>query len=188
MKKKKNNSDPFNLAETLIFAPGMFWHVHHDSLIEYCYDYNGRAAYIRQHKPANEIEIRLRLFQPVKGKLPKEIIKACVACDKAYVACDKAWTAGNNAWAACDKAYAACHKAWTASNKVWAVYVKAYAACHKALAARQKAFAARDMAYAAYDKASAVYDKVIQDNMPAILKLHKKECPNCSWDGQNIVF
>ena len=146
---------------------GIFWHVHHDKLIEYCYDYDERAAYIRQRKPANEIGIRLRLFRPVKGKLPKEIIKACVACDKAYVACHKAWTARDMAYAAYNKASAARQKAW---------------------AARQKAFAARQKAYAAYDKASAVYDKIIQDNMPAILKLHKKECPNCSWDGQNIVF
>ena len=56
---------------------GFYWHVHHDKLIEYCYDYDERVDYIKKEKPRNEIETRLRLFKPVKHleRLPKEFVK-----------------------------------------------------------------------------------------------------------------
>ena len=54
---------------------GFYWHVHHDMLLEYCYDYEERVNYIKNYKLQGEIETRLRLFKPVKGKLPKDLIK-----------------------------------------------------------------------------------------------------------------
>ena len=69
---------------------GLFWHVHHDILVEYCYNYGERAEYIRTVKPKDEREIRLRLFQPIKGSLPQETIEAGRAYDKAGRAYDKA--------------------------------------------------------------------------------------------------
>ena len=50
--------------------PGMYWHVHHDELCEWCYDPEGRRNYIRGHKAADEVATRLRLMQPVTGSLP----------------------------------------------------------------------------------------------------------------------
>ena len=55
---------------------GFYWHVHHDKLLEYCYDYKERAEYIKKNKPKHEVETRLRLFKPVRGKLPKDLIEA----------------------------------------------------------------------------------------------------------------
>ena len=55
---------------------GFYWHVHHDMLLEYCYDYEERAEYIKSYKPKDEIETRLRLFKHVKGKLPEDLIDA----------------------------------------------------------------------------------------------------------------
>jgi hypothetical protein len=52
---------------------GMFWHCHHDRLYEYVWDYQERVDYIKNEKPKNEIETRLRLFKKIKGKLPKEL-------------------------------------------------------------------------------------------------------------------
>ncbi len=54
---------------------GVCWHVHHDTLMEYCHSYKGRVAFIKKHKPKDEIPTRLHLFQPVKGKLPKKITR-----------------------------------------------------------------------------------------------------------------
>ena len=62
---------------------GFYWHVHHDVLLEYCYNYQGRVGYIKENKPKNEIETRLRLFKPVKGKLPEDIVKAGQKYEKA---------------------------------------------------------------------------------------------------------
>ena len=50
-------------------ASGLYWHVHHDRLFEWCYDYAERAEFIRTDKPEHERALRLRLMQPVKAKL-----------------------------------------------------------------------------------------------------------------------
>lgn len=53
-------------------------------------------------------------------------------------------------------------------------------------AAYGKAGAALDKARAAYDKAGAALDKAIVRAMPALLKLHAEQCPDCPWDGNTI--
>ena len=82
---------------------GLAMHVHHNILFEYCYDYHERVQAIRDNKPANEQEIRLRLFKMLSeeaiASLPKRIIKARAECDKAYAEWHKAY-------AECDKARA----------------------------------------------------------------------------------
>lgn len=88
-------------------------HIHHNILVEPLTEpIENRIEFIREQKPAGEIELRLRLMKPVRGKLPKAVIKAYAAWDKACdKACDKAGKAGA-AWdKACDKAYAAWDKA-----------------------------------------------------------------------------
>ena len=69
---------------------GFFWHVHHDRLLEWCYSYNERASYISEQKREDQKETRLRLFKPVKGKLPQEVVEAWQAIDKARQALNKA--------------------------------------------------------------------------------------------------
>ncbi len=67
-----------------------YWHVHHDRLLEHCYDYGERLRYILKHKPENERELRLRLFQPVRGELPARVMGARSALDEACCALDEA--------------------------------------------------------------------------------------------------
>ena len=91
---------------------GLFWHLHHQVLVEWCFDYDERAEYIRTEKPENERELRLRLFQPVKGELPQEVVKAEQAYDKAWQAYDKTWQAYyKKTWQALDKARRALNEA-----------------------------------------------------------------------------
>ena len=146
---------------------GMFWHCHHDKLVEYCYDYDERVKFIKENKSKNEIETQLRLFKPVKGKLPSKVDKAVAAYAKARTACAKAVAAYAKVRTAYDKTVAAYDKARTAYDKTRAAYYKTWAA---------------------YYETWAAYDKVVQDNMPAILKLHEKECPDCGWNGKTIKF
>jgi len=141
-------------------AKGMYWHPHHDKIVEYCWDYEERTEYIRNYKPEHEIETRLRLFQPVKGKLPDEVVTAGIAHGEAWIAYDKAQ-------AAYRKACVAYYKAGTAYNKARDVY---------------------DKAEDAYDKAEAAYRKALSKHMPAIEALHAKECGCKEWNGKEIVF
>ena len=109
---------------------GLYWHTHHDILLEWCYDYEERAEYIRAEKPKKEQGTRLRLFQPVKGILPLAVTKAGQAIGRAGQVIIKVWQA--------------------------------------------------------YNEAGQAYDDVVLAHKQSIENLHKKECPNCPWNGQTI--
>ena len=138
--------------------PGFYWHVHHEILVEWCHDYDERAKYIREDKPIQERELRLRLFQPVKGSLPQEVIEAGQAHGQALQAYDQAWQAYDQAWQAYDQARQAYDQA------------------------RQ----ARGQAGQAYGQARQAYYQALTNNKSEIEKLHKAECPNCPWNGHTI--
>ena len=166
---------------------GVFWHVHHDVLMEYCYNYQERVDCIKNNKPREEIKTRLKLFKPVKGKLPSEYVEACEVYSKAGKAFDKADEALDKANEALDKANEAYDKANEALDKARKAYDKANEALDKAGKALDKARKAYDKANEAYDKANEALnkarkalDKARAANMPAILKLHEKEC-GCKW-------
>jgi hypothetical protein len=89
---------------------GLYWHVHHENLWEYCYDVKGRIEYIKKSKPKAEIKTRIRLMKPIMARLGDA----------------KAWAAYAKAGAACDKARAAYDKAraaWGATIKPDAIKI-----------------------------------------------------------------
>ena len=103
---------------------GLAVHVHHDILVEYCYDYKGRVEYIKANKPKEEQEIRLRLFKilPKKAEkdIPKGYLEANKALNEAYKAWDEAYKARNEAYKArneADKAFSEANKAWSETDK-----------------------------------------------------------------------
>ena len=70
---------------------GFYWHVHHDKLFEWCYDYDKRVEFIRVKKNKSELDLRLKLFQPIKSELPKELVEAEQAYFEAEEAIIKMW-------------------------------------------------------------------------------------------------
>jgi len=165
---------------------GMFWHVHHDKLCEWCYDYQERADFIKNEKPKNEIEIRLNLFKKVKGKLPKEFIEACKKWVEAYKKwveadkkraeaykkrdeADKKWIEAYKKWVEADKKRIEAYKKWVEACKKWVEADKKWIeACKKWVEADKKWIEAC--------------------KCPEIEKLHKKECGCKYWDGKKLVF
>jgi len=107
---------------------GFYWLLHHDRIIEWCYDLQERIDYIKKRKPANEIETRLKWMKPVKGKLPKAVIEAGKACDKVYRKAEKAYDNVRRAHG--KQAY---DKAGEAYTKAAEVRIKAEVACREAL-------------------------------------------------------
>jgi len=149
-----------------------YFHIHHEILVESLTEpLKNRIKYIKEEKPEDEIELRLKLIKPVKGKLPGEFVKASQTWVKAYQASVKAYQASDKAYQARVKA----SQAWDKANLVWA----------KASQAWDKAYQAWDKAYQVWAKANQAWDKAYQDNMPALEKLHKKEC-GCGWNGKTI--
>ena len=70
---------------------GLAFHVHHDKLIEYCYDYDERLEAIKRTKPLEEQKLRLKLLQLIPdNRISKEVRIARVAYDKATAS---AWEA-----------------------------------------------------------------------------------------------
>ncbi len=152
---------------------GFYWHVHHDILLEYCYDYDGRVWSIKSVKPKNEIETRLRLFKPVKGKLPEEMIKMWEKVKEA----ERKVTIVRHKW----------HKAWCDLDKArqtrWRI-VKLWKTKLNYRKARKEDLEA----WAKHMKALREYLKDVNNNLEQIEALHKKECPNCCWNGGQMVF
>lgn len=66
-----------------------FWHIHHKGcIVEPATEpIENRIFYIKEFKPADEAELRLRLLQPVQGKLPKAVLDAGAN----FVEADEAW-------------------------------------------------------------------------------------------------
>ena len=92
-----------------------YWHIiHHDVLMEWTDDIEERIAYVKRHKPAHEVETRLRLMQPVRGALPDAVVEARRASVEARRASDEARRASDEAWQAYDEAWRAYDEAWRA--------------------------------------------------------------------------
>lgn len=112
---------------------GWTWFCHHRIKLEYCTDFVGRAEFIKTCKPAKEIPARLNAFRFVKGKLPKELLKAGKVYNKAWKALEKAHCKAQEAHdaEACDKVV------WEVFDKVWEVHDKAWETCTKVVATYQ---------------------------------------------------
>lgn len=132
---------------------GFHWHVHHDVLVEWCRDYQSRLEYIKSKKAKCRQKLRIRLLQPVKGKLPKGFVEA----QKAY-----------------NKALEAYNESWETYNKVWKDYD-----CNK----KRKTCIEREKTCVSAQKTCL---KARKTYLLEIETLHKKECPDCPWNGRTI--
>ena len=161
------------------------WHVHHDVLVEPLLEsIQNRIKYIKEFKPKDEIELRLRLLRVVKGELPKEYVEAgkryCEARRKAI----KAYEEGEKFIEAKQKYYKAKWKVAKEKSKEFIKAEKQYCeAGRRAIEAEEKHHEARQKFIEAKEK----YYKAYKKHEPEILALHAKECPNCTWNGK-IIF
>lgn len=92
---------------------GLAWHMFHNHLLSWCWDFDGRVEAMECEKPAYQMPTRRKRFKFVEGTLPS-----------------------------------------------------------------------------AFDGARDDYmiTRLINRHMDAVVKLHAKECPNCSWNGKELVF
>lgn len=62
---------------------GLFWHVHHEELVEYSGDIKERRRFVRGNKPSHEVPTRLKWMQKVESPLPKDLRAAIQALTEA---------------------------------------------------------------------------------------------------------
>jgi len=71
---------------------GLAFHCYHGVLVEYVYDYDKRVEAIKDTKPIEEQELRLRLFRLIPyNRLPKRGLKASNEAEKACQGAEKAF-------------------------------------------------------------------------------------------------
>jgi len=106
---------------------GLAFHCHHNTLVEFVYDYDERVEYIKASKPPSEQKLRLKLFQLIPTDLIPGLNSAeWKACDKAGEAYDKAWKAYSKAGEAYSKAEEAYYKAGEAYYKAEEAYFRKF--------------------------------------------------------------
>ena len=150
---------------------GMYFHCHHDKLCEYVYNYKERVNYIKKYKPEKEIEIRLRLFKPVKDV--KSLSKEFVEVDKKWweasnkrEEADKKWEEADKKWKEADKKGKKVNKKWKEADKKWWE------------------------AYKKWKEADNKQKETYKKNLPELETLHKKECGCENWNSnkQELEF
>ncbi len=144
--------------------------VHHDIHWEYCYNYQKRVEFIKENKPKEEQELRLKLFKLLPNKLvPGRESAEWKACIKAVKSYNKALQSCIMAREAYDKAKVACKKRGESFENDYEIYNKKWKALDKA----------GDANYRAWD---AYYSKYANE----LQILHDKMFPDCPWDGESI--
>jgi tetratricopeptide (TPR) repeat protein len=180
---------------------GFAFHVHHDRLVEFCTDYDGRVAYIKSHKPEGEQELRLRLFKLIpKNKLPLQLVKAMETYAEARETCDEAMETYAEARETCDEARETYDEAWKTYDEAWKTYAEARETCDEAWETYDEAgktYAEAGKTYAearetcdeaekTYDEAWKTYAEARETCEAELIKLHAELCPDCPWDGKTI--
>ena len=89
---------------------GLSIHLHHDVLVEYCYNYAERVKYIKEEKAVEEQETRLRLFKI----LPKE---AEEDLPKGYLEADQKWEEAHQKWEEAYQKRKEAYQKWSTKSK-----------------------------------------------------------------------
>jgi hypothetical protein len=157
---------------------GLFWHIHHDKLLEASNDIDDRIDYIKRCKPKDEIETRLRLLQPVKGALPEDVVSCLesvlLARDK-WDETRKALDDANDEFRKVEHDFL--HATFNSAERV--PMLQAQTALDSARHDYYKAMAT-------YDIASHALNTAIYKHEKEFRAMHKAECPNCPWNGLTI--
>jgi len=99
---------------------GIVFHAHHDTLVEWCPDYDERVEKIKETKAKEEQALRLRLFKLIPAdRLPSELTIPLETYTKAWEAYDKARQARQEALEARDRAWQAREKARETYDRTW---------------------------------------------------------------------
>jgi hypothetical protein len=158
---------------------GLAVHVHHNILVEYCYNLDERLAVIDSDKPPNEREVRKRLLALLSPEaiaaLPDALVRAWAKYDRARAKYDRARAKYDRARAERDRAYAEYDRAWAERERARAEYYRAYAEYDRAWAERERARAE----YYRVLRAWALDEK---------MAWHAKWCGCAEWNGKEIVF
>ena len=157
---------------------GLFWHMHHDVLMQYCTGYTKRVATIwatedlGSRGTACRARTHLRLFRPVLGDLPTELAEAVTALTFLQAECDK----DRAAWEV---------RARHAVPVPDGEFDKAHQEVHIASAAWQDGWHAYTHKFYWFLEKMEL-DTVRERLRPLVDALHQEQCHDCPWNGWTI--
>jgi len=113
---------------------GFAFHCHHETLVEWTYDYNDRVEYIKSEKSEEEIELRLRLFQMIpEDRIPTGLRNALEVYKKAQKVYENVLDSCDKAQKVYDKAQKVYGKAGKVYDKAWMAYKDHFITLHTEL-------------------------------------------------------
>ena len=143
---------------------GIAGHLHHNTLLEWCWDYRERIKAIDTEKPEHERATRKRLLwiltEEQVAMLPKDFVEVCRIVGEAY----RKWKEADWKW---EEAY----QKWKEACQKWEE------ACQK-----------YEKAYQKWKEACQKYEEAYQKYKPQLEEIHKKICNCKEWNGTEIVF
>lgn len=184
---------------------GLFWHCHHNILLEYVYNSKSRLEAIKD-KPSYQVKTRLKLFKPADiSKLPKAVRDAYAGIKEYQVLDAKADAASNTFDKAGGAADTTIGKMSDALDRVEQAVryhrikvADARAKLDLAIDAALKAQGVAKAAQAVLNSANkareasakteqSIYAAIV-NNKAAIEKAHKEQCGCKEWDGTEITY
>lgn len=167
---------------------GFVWHVEHHTLLRpLWYSRLTIGDYIKKIKkqtPAWQLPTLLRLVRLVKGPLPEPLVDAAEVFKKIFrvwdeegrQAVDKAWEKWGEARETYGSYWVGGQEGYTSDSEIY----------RKAQLDYRRLDRIWNRQLEAWSKALDVYRDALDDYHSEIEALHKKECPNCTWNGESV--
>ena len=146
-------------------------HCHHDTLMEWCYDYGERVDAIRK-KPRHEVATRMRLFKLLPDAAMQDLPVALVSAGEAYNQAREAYKQAREAW----------EQAWESYKQVMETWDQAEESYKQAREAWEQAWESYKQVMETYKQVMETWDQAGQT------RWHDKWCGCRDWDGREIRF
>ncbi len=159
---------------------GWAFHCHHDTLYEWVTDYKERVNYIKEAKPFEERELRLRLFKMIPDdRIPFDLFEAKTK-----------WYEAETKWYEAETKWEEAKTKWEEAETKWEeAKTKREEAETKREEAKTKWYEAETKWYEAKTKREEAETKREEAETKwydYFIALHTELCPNCLWDGKTI--
>ena len=151
---------------------GFSIHCHHNRLVEYCYDYQGRVGYIKREKPKSEQKIRLKVFKLLPPEAIKEIPTRLQEAGRQWERASWQWEEAGRQWHEASLQWIEAVKQWHEASGQW----------HEAGRQWEEADRQREEASKQWQEASNQWPQPAQD------AFHNKWCGCKWWDGAKLDF
>ena len=113
---------------------GFAFHLPHDRLVDFCFDYDERVKSIKVDEPQDEQALRLRLLQMIpESRLPRPLIEAWETYNEARKTYHEAWKTFAKAEKACLEVWEAYEEAGKVFDEAEEAYEEAWKICEPEL-------------------------------------------------------